>query len=288
MEVSASSGRILGGLLEARTGQRLSTGRYWRIEAALKGVMRLRHLPTLAHLVASLAAGRDQGLADDVVDALLNNETYFFRDRAPFELLINGALPRLQQARLSKRKLSLWCAGCATGQEAYSLAMAFAEDPVRWRGWTIDILATDVSASAIERAREGRYSQFEVQRGLPVVQMLRWFSEESNGHWQISPVLRRAIRFEVHDLRNPAPDPGCFDAILCRNTLLYFSQEMRRQTFTRLAEASAEDACLMLGAAETVIGHTNAFTPDPDCRGLYVRSTPKELGFSRSKVLGLG
>lgn len=226
---------------------------------------------SLDQLIATLVTGREPSLADRVVEGLLNNETYFFRDRGPFDLLLNRVLQRLEKARAKERRLRIWCAGCSTGQEVYSLAMSFAEDKPRWRGWNIDILGTDVSRSAVERAREGVYSQFEVQRGLPVVQMMRWFQEEPRSQWRIAPTLRDSVRFQVHSLREAIPQPGIFDIILCRNVLLYFTPEMRRQTFAKLADASAPDACLMLGAAETVIGHTQDFTPDMESRGLYVR-----------------
>jgi chemotaxis protein methyltransferase CheR len=156
--------------------------------------------------------------------------------------------------------------------------MSFAEDKVRWQGWKIDILGTDVSRSAVERAREGLYSQFEVQRGLSVIQMMRWFEEEGQQQWRIASQLRDGVRFQVHSLREPVPHPGQFDIILCRNVLLYFAPETRKSVFATLAAAAAPDACLMLGAAETVIGHTEEFVPDPECRGLYLRCEPPETG----------
>lgn len=276
MNVSDSSCRILSGLLETRTGQQLTMSRRWRIETALKTLMRERAIDSLDQLIATLATGREPSLAEQVVEGLLNNETYFFRDRSPFDVLLNEALRRLEKARAQERRLRIWCAGCSTGQEVYSLAMSFAEDKLRWRGWNIDILGTDVSRSAVERAREGAYSQFEVQRGLPVVQMMRWFREEPGSRWRIAPALRDSVRFQVHSLREAVPQPGIFDIILCRNVLLYFTPEMRRQTFDKLADASAPDAFLMLGAGETVIGHTREFMPDMECRGLYVRVPPDE------------
>jgi chemotaxis protein methyltransferase CheR len=245
--------------------------RRWRIETALKSLMRDRGIATLDQLIAALVSGRQPSLADEVVESLLNNETYFYRDRAPFDLLLK-AIGRLERLRAHEKRLAIWCAGCATGQEAYSLAMSFAEERSRWQGWKIDILGTDVSRSAIERAREGVYSQFEVQRGLSVIQMMRWFSEEPGSHWRISPMLQDSVRFQVHSLREAVPHPGAFDIILCRNVLLYFAPETRRLVFKKLADAAAPSACLMLGAAETVIGHTSEFVPDPDFRGLYLRA----------------
>jgi chemotaxis protein methyltransferase CheR len=271
VEVNDASSRILAGLLETRTGQQLTISRRWRIETALKSLLRERGIGTLDQLIATLVAGREPGLAEEVVEALLNNETYFYRDRLPFDLLLKGALPRLQQARQREKRLSIWCAGCSTGQEVYSLAMSFAETKLRWQDWKIDILGTDVSRSAVERARQGLYSQFEVQRGLPVMQMMRWFDEVGAQQWQIRTELQKAVRFQVHSLLEAPPQPRRFDIILCRNVLLYFAGDTQKAVFRRLAEASAPDACLMLGAGETVIGHTDDFVSDPEQRGLYVR-----------------
>jgi chemotaxis protein methyltransferase CheR len=276
VEVNDVSSRILAGLLETRTGQQLTISRRWRIETALKSLMRERGIATLDQLIATLVAGREPSLADEVVEALLNNETYFYLDRLPFDLLLKGALPRLQQARGKEKRLAIWCAGCSTGQEVYSLAMSFAEAKLRWQDWKIDILGTDVSRAAVERARRGLYSQFEVQRGLPVMQMMRWFDEAEGQQWQVSPELQKAVRFQVHSLLEAPPQPRRFDIILCRNVLLYFSAETQKAVFSRLVEASAPDAYLMLGAGETVIGQTEDFVSDPEQRGLYIRKTAQE------------
>ena len=169
-----------------------------------------------------------------VVEALLNNETYFFRDRAPFDVLQRHALPELAQRRAKSKRLRIWSAGCSTGQEAYSLAMLFAEEPEKWRGWTIDILGTDVSTGCIDRARNGSYTQFEVQRGLGINQMIKWFEECADG-WRAVEELRRPIRFQVHNLLEQPPHPGGFDIVLCRNVLLYLSPEKKTLSFERLA-----------------------------------------------------
>jgi len=269
MEISATSQRILASLLEARTGQQLAFNRRWRIDTALAAILRERGFASVDQLVARLVSGQDRALSDRVIEALLNNETYFFRDKLPFDLLLEGPVKRLEKLRAAKRRLSIWCAGCSTGQEAYSLAMSFAADKARWQGWTIDIVGTDLSGSAIARARAGSYSQFEVQRGLPIMQMLRWFSEQGGGEWQIDPALRSSVRFEVANILEPPPRPGTFDIVLCRNVLLYFAPDMRRLAFNRLGQAVADDGTLMLGAGETVLGQTERFVPDPEHRGLY-------------------
>ena len=268
MQISDSSSRILAGLLEARTGQQLTMSRRWRIETALSGLLRERGISTLDELITILVMGKEPSLSQKVVEALLNNETYFFRDRAPFDLLQRHALPELAQRRQKSKRLRIWSAGCSTGQEVYSLSMLFAEEPAKWGGWTIDILGTDVSNSCIDRARSGAYSQFEVQRGLGINQMIKWFEESADG-WRAVEPLRKPIRFQVHNLLEAAPHPGDFDIILCRNVLLYLSAEKKTLAFERIASAMAEDGWLMLGAGETVIGQTGKLGADVSARGLY-------------------
>jgi chemotaxis protein methyltransferase CheR len=268
VEISDSSGRILAGLLEAQTGQQLTMSRRWRLETALASLLRERRLSSIDELITILVMGREPSLATKVVEALLNNETYFFRDRAPFDLLARAALPELKRRRAATKRLRIWSAGCSTGQEPYSLAMLFAEDPPAWAGWSIDILGTDVSAAAVQRAREGSYSQFEVQRGLGIQQMIRWF-EEASGGWRAVEALRRNLRFQVHNLLEAPPHPGEFDIILCRNVLLYLSEATRAKAFDRLATSLATGGWLMLGAGETVIGQTRVLEADREYRGLY-------------------
>ena len=269
MQISDSSSRILAGLLEARTGQQLTMNRRWRLETALNHLLRERGIASIDELITILVMGKEPNLASRVVEALLNNETYFFRDRTPFDLLGRSALPELAKRRASSKRLRIWSAGCSTGQEVYSLAMLFAEEPLKWQGWTIDILGTDVSDEVIQRARSGTYSQFEVQRGLGIAQMIKWFEEAPDG-WRAAEALRKPVRFQVHNLLEAPPHPREFDIVLCRNVLLYLNNETRERAFERLASAMAPDGWLMLGAGETVIGQTKKLVADKDARGLYV------------------
>ncbi|MES2118979.1 MAG: protein-glutamate O-methyltransferase CheR [Pseudomonadota bacterium] len=268
MQISDSSSRILAGLLEARTGQQLTMSRRWRIETALSKLLRERGISTLDELITILVMGKEPSLSQQVVEALLNNETYFFRDRSPFDLLQRHTLPELAVKRAKTKRIKIWSVGCSTGQEVYSLAMMFAESPEQWQGWTIDILGTDVSTAVVDRARNGSYSQFEVQRGLGINQMIKWFEECPDG-WRAVEALRRPVRFQVHNLLEPPPHPGGFDIVLCRNVLLYLSHDKKALAFERITSAMAEDGWFMLGAGETVIGQTNKLGADVNARGLY-------------------
>jgi len=268
--MSEISHRIVADLLYARTGQQLTANRQWRIDTALAGLFRERGISNLDQLVCLLADAREEDLTLEVVEALLNNETYFFRDRLMFDLLASEVLPDLAAKRADIRRLTIWSAGCSTGQEALSLAMLFADQPERWHGWRIDILGTDISGRAIGAAKAGIYTQFEIQRGLGVSQMLRWFDETPQG-WRPRPELRRPTRFQRRNVLDAPPDPGRFDLVLCRNVLLYFAPAVRNKAFARLAEASAHDGWLMIGAGETVAGHSDAFAPACNTSGLYRR-----------------
>ena len=263
---SASAMNMIAALLEQRTGQQIAANRAWRIETALKPVLRLRGLETLDDLVAQLMMSRTGELGDMVADALLNQETSFFRDSAVLDMVADAA--QVLQAEAGTRRLRIWSAGCSTGQEVFSLAMLFAEAPEQWLGWTIDILGTDVSTQCIDRARTGTYTQFEVQRGLGINQMIKWFEECPDG-WRAVEALRKPLRYQVHNLLEPPPHPGDFDIVLCRNVLLYLSPDKKALAFERLASAMAEDGWLMLGAGETVIGQTSRLGADIKARGLY-------------------
>lgn len=266
---------IVAGLLEARTGQKLTSDRLWRVGTALAGVLRQNDIASLEALADRLSRPNQVLLAQQVVEALLNNETYFFRDRAMFDQLGATVLPALASRRERMRRLSIWSVGCSTGQEAYSLAMLIAEQPARWRDWTIEIIGTDVARSVVMAAREGNYSQFQIQRGLGVAQMVSFFEETRTG-WRANDALRRMVRFETHNLLDKPPEPGRFDLILCRNVLLYFDRATRERAFGRLASALPPDGLLMLGAGETTVGQTDVLVPEKGRNGFHqlARSQP--------------
>jgi chemotaxis protein methyltransferase CheR len=283
MEVSDLSNRVLADLLHARTGQQLTPSRRWRIGPALSALSREHGLSSPDELIGLLARSPGASLARRVVEALLNNETYFFRDRTVFDQLGAQVLPELAEKRAADKRLSIWSVGCSTGQEPLSLAMLLAEQGPRWFGWTIDILGTDVSQSVVDIARKGRYSQFQIQRGLGVGQMLRWFDETPDG-WQAKAMLRGKVRFETHNLLESPPLQGRIDLILCRNVLLYFEASTRASAFDRLASALAPDGRLVLGGGETVLGQTDRFSPVAGSPGIYRREAATDRTRSPRRI----
>ncbi|MBX9796360.1 protein-glutamate O-methyltransferase CheR [Sphingomonas sp.] len=261
---------VLSALLEQHTGQQIAPNRTWRIETALKPVLRDRGLASLDELVAAMLRDQSGQIAAQAVDALLNQETSFYRDAGVIET-VAGAVEAL--AATLNRRVSIWSAACSTGQEPLSLAMLFAERSQKAPWLEPEILATDVSETALGRARAGRYSQFEIQRGLPIRKMVDWFSAEDTD-WVARPELVRRICFRRHNLVSDPPPIGRFDIILCRNVLLYLSPELRRRVFERLASAIRPGGLLVLGAGETVIGQSEAFVPSATYRGFYEPAPP--------------
>ncbi|MGD9472334.1 MAG: protein-glutamate O-methyltransferase CheR [Novosphingobium sp.] len=282
MQVSDSAARVLSGLLEARTGQQLTADRMWRIGTALSGLLRDHGLASVDELALRLIEPDCGDLANAAVDALLNNETYFFRDRNMFDVLAQTVLPEIASQARRKRHLRIWSVGCSTGQEAISLAMLLSEQRGKWAGWSIEIVASDVSRQVIETARKGIYPQFQVQRGLSVLQMINHFEERPEG-WQAEKALLRQIRYEVHNVLDPREDARAFDLVLCRNVLLYFGQENRARAFDRLADAMNPGGWLMLGGGESAAGLSDRLVADDAAAGLYRKSD--EAGSAGANVV---
>lgn len=262
--------RILSKLLETRTGQVLSEGRAWRMETALRPVMRAHDIKDIEELATLVLRSGRSSLEEAVVNALLNNESSFFRDLNLFDMLNRDILPHLQQEKQDNKVLRVWSAGCSTGQEAYSLAIRMRNDAARWQGWRIEILATDISTAAIEQARSGLFSQMDVQRGLAVGDLIKWF-EPAGEDWRASFELRSMIDFRHDNLFEPVAVSGQYDLLLCRNVLLYFTPERRQAVLRLLARHSHDRTILILGAGETVIGQSDDFAPHATFRGTYAR-----------------
>ncbi|MGE4430571.1 MAG: protein-glutamate O-methyltransferase CheR [Sphingobium sp.] len=272
--------RALAGLLESRTGQTLSEGRRWRLETSLRPVLKAHKLANLDGLAAAIMADQNGPLAQAAVDALLNNETCFFRDAHMFRMVANDLFPALMTAERRGKEaktLHLWCAGCSTGQEVYSLAMLFQNHQDRWPGWRLRILATDISTEAIGRARSGLFLQSEVQRGLPINDLLRWF-EPDGEQWRIHQTLRDMIDFRVENLFDDISPRGPYGIAFCRNVLLYFSTERKDRLLHILSRHLVGGGHLLLGAGETVIGQRSEFVASHRFRGAYERAGPPPPG----------
>jgi chemotaxis protein methyltransferase CheR len=199
---------------------------------------------------------------------MTTNETFFFRDKVPFEHFRDTIMPEVLKARAGRKSIRIWCAAGSTGQEPYSLAMSLKEMSAALAGWRVEIIATDLSTEVLEKSKSGVYSQFEVQRGLPIQLLVKYFKQ--NGElWQIGPELRAMVQHRQLNLLHDFSQLGTFDIVFCRNVLIYFDQDTKISIFGRLAKVMEGDGFLVLGAAETVVGLTDVFKPLPDKRGLY-------------------
>jgi chemotaxis protein methyltransferase CheR len=258
-------------LLRERSGLVLSAEKQYLVESRLLPVVRKAGLTNLAELVIALKAVPSSALSATVVEAMTTNESFFFRDKLPFENFRDFIMPTLLQGRAQERHIRVWCAAAATGQEPYSLAMILKEMSAKLNGWTIEIFATDISSAALEKAKTGLYSQFEVQRGLPIQMLVKYFTQVGD-QWQIAPEIRAMVNYRHFNLLHDFSGFGSFDVVFCRNVLIYFDQETKITVLNRLAKSVHKDGYLMLGAAETVVGLTAAFKPMAGHRGIYVPS----------------
>jgi chemotaxis protein methyltransferase CheR len=254
-------------LLKDRSGLDLSADKQYLVESRLVPLARKAGLGGIPDLVAKMKSGADV-LTTEVVEAMTTNETFFFRDKIPFDHLRDTILPLMLQTRSSRRSLRIWSAACSTGQEPYSIAMCLKEKGAALAGWRIEIVGTDLSQEVLEKSRAGIYSQFEVQRGLPIQLLVKYFTQ-SGELWQISPDIRGMVQHRQLNLLQDFSHLGKFDVIFCRNVLIYFDQDTKINIFERLNKSLESDGMLMLGAAESVVGITDAFRPFPDKRGLY-------------------
>jgi len=264
-------------LLKDRSGLDLSADKQYLIESRLLPLSRKAGMASISELVQKMKGG-SADITTQVVEAMTTNETFFFRDKVPFDHFRDSIMPEILQARASRKTLRIWCAAGSTGQEPYSLAMCLKEMGAALSGWRVEILATDLSQEVLEKSKAGIYSQFEVQRGLPIQMLVKYF-KQTGELWQINADIRAMVQHRQLNLLHDFSQLGVFDVIFCRNVLIYFDQDTKINIFNRLAKATEPDGFLVLGAAETVVGLTDVFKPYPERRGLYqpsgARAAPK-------------
>ena len=254
-------------LLKDRSGLDLSADKQYLIESRLLPLSRKSGMASISELVQKMKGG-SADITTQVVEAMTTNETFFFRDKVPFDHFRDSIMPEILQARTSRKTLRIWCAAGSTGQEPYSLAMCLKEMGAALSGWRVEILATDLSQEVLEKSRAGIYSQFEVQRGLPIQMLVKYF-KQTGELWQINADIRAMVQHRQLNLLHDFSQLGVFDVIFCRNVLIYFDQDTKINIFNRLAKTTEPDGFLVLGAAETVVGLTDVFKPYPERRGLY-------------------
>lgn len=258
----------LAQILKLRSGLVISQDKIYLLESRLVPLARRHGLAGLDALVGKMRGSNDEALIRQVVEAMTTNESFFFRDSKPFEIFKKETLPCLLKARAQKRHIRIWSAASSTGQEPYSLAMLLREEGAKLAGWRVDILATDLSTEVLERAKQGIYSQFEVQRGLPIQMLMKYFTQ-SGDTWQIDQSVRSMVQFQAFNLLDDPGVFGFFDVVFCRNVLIYFDQPTKRLILDRMSRLLPQDGALYLGGAETVLGICESFRPVPELRGVY-------------------
>jgi chemotaxis protein methyltransferase CheR len=254
--------------LRDRSGLVLSDDKQYLIESRLVPVARRNGLASISEIVAKLRT-QAPALEAAVVEAMTTNESFFFRDKTPFEHLRDEMMPALLAARAGQKKLRIWCAAASTGQEPYTIAMILADMAAKIAGWRIEILGTDLSTEVLDRAKAGLYTQFEIQRGLPIQLLMKHFTQKGD-QWEISPAIRSMVQYRPLNLLRDFSSLGQFDIVFCRNVLIYFDQGTKIDVLSRICRMLAPDGYLTLGAAETVVGLTAAFKPHAERRGLCV------------------
>jgi chemotaxis protein methyltransferase CheR len=280
-------------LLRDHSGLDLSADKQYLIESRLLPLSRKAGLAGISELVQKMKGG-SASITTQVVEAMTTNETFFFRDKVPFDHFRESIMPEMLKARASRKSIRIWCAAGSTGQEPYSLAMCLKEMSAALTGWRVEILATDLSQEVIEKSKAGIYSQFEVQRGLPIQLLVKYF-KQTGELWQVNADIRAMVQHRQLNLLHDFSQLGVFDVIFCRNVLIYFDQDTKINIFNRLAKVNEADGFLVLGAAETVVGLTDVFKPFPERRGLYrpnaARATPAKtpaVGMGAPKVAAMG
>jgi len=267
----------LARVLHTGSGLVIGPDKTYLLETRLASILKqhgLRDLDALADRVRPDGTG---ALERQVIEAMTTNESFFFRDDKPFTHFRNNALPRLQAARPAQARLRVWSAASSSGQEAYSLAIILAEAAASMNGRGVDIVGTDISAEQVERARAGLYTQFEVQRGLPIQYLMKYFRKE-DANWRLTDTIRTRVTFREWNLLTDLRPLGQFDVVFCRNVLIYFDQATKRRALDAIARQMASDGLLYLGGAETVLGITDRFTPIPGEHGVYAPAATRQPG----------
>jgi chemotaxis protein methyltransferase CheR len=259
---------VLADLARRRSGVVIDADKTYVIESRLAPIARRQGFISLSELISDIQQRQDEGLIWATVEALSSTETQFFRDRTPFKQIAAEVLPAL--ARKGRGSVKAWCAGCATGQEPYSLAMLAEEERGKHGSMGMEIVGTDLSERCLEKATAGIYTQFEVQRGLPSRLLIKYF-DKVDDHWVLSPRIRQAVRLQRKNLITETKGSGPFDLVLCRNVVSAFDPPTARAVLEQVADVLAPDGYLVMGAYETSAHHSPAFRAVPGLRGLYMR-----------------
>jgi chemotaxis protein methyltransferase CheR len=258
---------FIAGLLKERSGLALTPDKGYLLETRLQPIARAHNLTDVHALIARLRSNPTAAMVHEIIESMTTNESMFFRDGKPFEHLTSVVLPTLKAA--GKKEMRIWSAACSTGQEPYSIAMTLLEEAAKYSDIQFRIHATDLADKVIERSRMGVYSQFEVQRGLPIMMLMKYFTQMPNNMWQMKDTIKSMVTFASNNLLESYAALGKFDIIFCRNVLIYFDEKTKSDVLERMAAILNPPGYLFLGGAESTIGLTKKLTPIIENRGLF-------------------
>lgn len=257
-------------LLKKSSGLVLTQDKIYLIESRLNPLAKKWGFSDITEMTNALRGVPSKELVVDIVEAMTTNETSFFRDTKPFDIFKNTVLPYLKNKPGNSKNIRIWCAASSSGQEPYSLAMLLKEEMATMPGWNFKITATDISHDILDQAKEGLYTQFEVQRGLPITLLMKYFTQDGD-KWCISQDIKNMVEYKYFNLLDNMSSLGGFDIIFCRNVLIYFDKDTKREVLLNMHNLISDDGFLFLGGAETVLGITDDFKAMPNNRGLYVK-----------------
>ena len=261
--------QYLSDILKKRSGLALTEDKAYLIESRLLPIARTQGLQDIGQLCNLLITKPSEKLLVEITEAMTTNESSFFRDIKPYEALRNIVLPQLMARPSVMKNIRIWSAACSTGQEPYTISICLKEDAAKLAGWNFEIIATDLASKVVDKAKEGIYSQFEAQRGLPIQILMKYFSPLPDTSWQIKDAVRSSVQFKLQNLLEEYTSLGRFDMVFCRNVLIYFDDPTKAKITEKMAKSLTKDGVLIIGSTESLVDPTGLFAPIENFRGAY-------------------
>ncbi|MEZ5690450.1 MAG: protein-glutamate O-methyltransferase [Rickettsiales bacterium] len=266
--MQAQDFQYLADILKKRSGLALTDDKAYLIESRLLPIARAHKLQDIKQLCDLLRLRPNESLLVEITEAMTTNESSFYRDIKPYEALRKIVFPMLMERPNAAKKLRIWSAACSTGQEPYTISMCIKEDS-KLIGWNFDIVATDLASKVVNRAKEGLYSQFEAQRGLPIQMLVKYFTSMPDTSWKIKDNIRSMVEFKLQNLLESYITLGKFDIIFCRNVLIYFDEPTKAEITAKMAKSLNEGGVFIIGSTESLVDPKGQFSEIPDFRGAY-------------------
>ncbi len=267
--MQAQDFQYLSGILKQRSGLALSDDKAYLIESRLLPIARSRSLQDIPQLCNLLRTSPNEALLTEITEAMTTNESSFFRDIKPYDSLRKDVLPMLMARPSVQKTLRIWSAACSTGQEPYTISICLKEDAAKLAGWNFEIIASDLAKKVVDKAKDGIYSQFEAQRGLPIQILMKYFTSLPDTSWQLKDIIRSSVQFKLQNLLTDYGSLGKFDVVFCRNVLIYFDEQTKAQITEKMARSITKDGVLIIGATESLIDPKGLFVAIENFRGAY-------------------